>query len=255
MGFLFGRKIFVETSLLMALLSANVHAAGADSTRFIHLFGVSGGMHKPGGDLAARFGNNGAVAANYILLHKSKWFVMLDHLMIFSRNVNENGMFVNIATADGNLINQNGEFSKVRLGQRGFSTSARIGRVFPIGKKNSRSGLFLSAGGGYFEHRIFIDDVGNLTPSLRGSYKKGYDRLSGGPAFCAGAGFLLVSKNRLINGFLAFDMIYGFTRSMRSWNFDTMSRDTRMREDILTGFRLGFLIRIHRRSTDQFYMY
>jgi hypothetical protein len=50
MGFLFGRKIFVGTSLLMALLSANVHAAGVDSTRFIHLFGVSGGMHKPGGD-------------------------------------------------------------------------------------------------------------------------------------------------------------------------------------------------------------
>jgi hypothetical protein len=255
MGFLFCRKIFAASVLLMALIGRNVHAAGADSTRFFHLFGVSGGMHKPGGDLAARFGYSGAVAANYLLLHKSNWFVMLDHFMIFSRNVLENDMFVNISTADGNLINQNGEFSKIRLGQRGFCSSARIGKVFQIGNKNSRSGFFLSAGGGYFELRIFIDDVGNLTPSLRGSYKKGYDRLSGGPAICAGAGFLLVSKNRLINGFAAFDMIYGLTQSMRSWNFDTMSRDTRKREDILTGFRLGFMIRIHRRSTDQFYMY
>ena len=142
MDFLFCRKIFAAAVLLMALIGGKVHAAGADSTRFIHLFGVSGGMHKPSGDLATRFGYNGAAAANYLLLHKSKWFVMLDHLMIFSRNVVENDMFVNISTADGNLINQNGEFSKIRLGQRGFCTSARIGRVFPVGKKNSRSGFF-----------------------------------------------------------------------------------------------------------------
>jgi len=205
--------------------------------------------------MAERFGNNGAAGVNYLMLSRSNWFVMAEQVMIFSRVVREDNLFSNIATASGNLINSNGEFSKVRLGERGSCSSLRAGKVFPLKPSRSRSGFFVSAGAGFFQHRIYIDDVGNLTPPLQGAYKKGYDRYSNGPAFVGSAGFLLVSRNKIVNGFAALDLIWGFTRSRRSWNFDTMSADTRARTDVLAGFRLGFMIRIYRRSTDKFYYY
>ena len=55
-------------------------------------------------------------------------------------------------------------------------------------------------------------------------YKKGYDRLTNGPAITEGISYLHCGSKRLINFSLGLECTQGFTQNRRDYNFDQMKK-------------------------------
>lgn len=151
----------------------------------------------------------------------------------------------NLREEEGFLINEFGELSDVQLGQRGFFLGASVSYLIPMLKNYKRSGIEVRLEGGYQQHWVRIEVIGGDVYGLTPEYKKGYDRMTTGPAFRQYIGYRHLDKNRLLNFFGGFDIMQAFTQNRRGFNFDTGQADTRNRIDILVGFRLGLTLPLY----------
>ena len=157
-----------------------------------------------------------------------------------------------IATSDNYVIDDEGRQTSIFLGQRGSSAFVYGGRFFRVLSPNKNSGIVAYGGVGFLQHKIsikFHDDI----VALSDEHKKGYDRFSTGFAFNGFVGYLFLSKNRLLNFFGGFDYTYGRTKSLRGYNYATNMPDNETYTDVLYGIRLGWIIRLNKRQTDNFY--
>lgn len=151
----------------------------------------------------------------------------------------------NLREEEGFLINEFGELSDVQLGQRGFFLGASVSYLIPMLKNYKRSGIEVRFEGGYQQHWVRIEVIGGDVYGLTPEYKKGYDRMTTGPAFRQYIGYRHLDKNRLLNFYGGFDIMQAFTKNRRGFNFDTGQADTRNRIDILVGFRLGLTLPLY----------
>ncbi len=233
--------------------SAFSQAHVKDSLLLAPLVGVSYSYQLPGGDLKTRFGNNSNVGAMFLLKTKSNWLIGADYSFIFGNTLKETGILDSIKTQSGFVIDVNGQYAETRLFQRGYTASLKFGKLFPYLSPNKNSGFVVIASLGMLQHKIRIEDIGNRSPQLNKEYRKGYDRLTNGMAISEFVGYLLLSNNRLINVFGGFEFTQAFTQNRRSYNFDTMERDTQKRRDYLSGFRLGIILPLYKRGPQDFY--
>jgi len=204
--------------------------------------GFEYGFHTSGGDLKDRFGWGSLLGGEIEYLLKSNWAISLDASFIFGRRVFENPISPLIGR-DSLLIGNNFSQATIFLRQRGFYTGVSIGKLFPVSKKNKKSGIKLDLGLGLFQHKIRIqDDPESFVPILSGDYKKGYDRLTNGLAFRQFIGYQHLAKNRLINVYAGFEFTQAFTQNRRTYNFDTMGPDDTKRLDLLHSFKVGWIL-------------
>jgi len=224
-----------------------------DSVINTPMINLSYALQFPGGDMAKRYGTNNNMGAHF--WHKTKKNILLgvEWNMIFGNKIKESGILDSLRTDNGNILDKNGEYSILRLFERGMQINLRFGKIFSFGWPNRNSGIMINAGLGYLQHKIKIDDIGKRTPNLNPDYKKGYDRLTAGIAISQSIGFLYLSNNRLTNFFLVMDFTQGYTQSMRSFNFDTETKDTQKRWDLLFGPRLGVIIPLYKKMPNEFY--
>jgi hypothetical protein len=179
----------------------------------------------------------------------------VDWYFIFAQKVKEQDMFSSVLNSDGFFIDENGQNASVRLYQRGHCFNAKIGKIFPIGRPNKNSGLLFLLNGGWLQHKIKIEDLGNLTPALNKEYKKGYDRLTGGLNVGFFAGYIFMSDNRYFNFFGGVEGYYANTKSLRSWDFQKMKYDDSKRKDVLLGLKVGIILPLYKRATNAYYIY
>jgi len=204
--------------------------------------GMEYGFHTPGGDLKDRFGGGSMLGGKLEYLLKNNWAFSVDGSFFFGRVVKEDPIDA-LRDSDSLFIGNNFSQANIFLRQRGFYVGASVGKLFPVLKKNKRSGIKVDFGIGLFQHKIRIqDDPESFVPILSGDYKKGYDRLSNGLALKQFIGYQHLAKNRLINCYAGFEFTEAFTQSRRSYNFDTRSADESKRVDILTGFKVGWIL-------------
>lgn len=232
---------------------AHSQAHVKDSLLLAPLVGISYSYQIPSGDLKTRFGNNSNLGAMFLLKTKSNWLIGADYSFLFGNKLKENGILDSIKTDKGFIIDQNGQYAQTRLYERGYTASLKFGKLFPYFSPNKNSGFIFMASLGMLQHKIRIEDIGNSSPHLSPEYRKGYDRLTNGLAISEFVGYLLLSNNRLINAFGGFEFTQAFTQSRRSYNFDTMERDTKKRKDYLSGFRLGIILPLYKRGPQDFY--
>ena len=231
--------------LLFWALSASLSNAqsrkGIDYNAFnLH---ISYGAHLPGGDLSNRFGPFFSVGGGAeFLLHNGNWILGAESYLQFGGNVRESAMLDNLFSREGEIIGNDGTFASVVLRQRGMYTGVVLGKLFPISASNKKSGIRFTVGGGYWWHKIRIQDDYESASQLFGDYKKGYDRLTGGVAIQEFIGYQHLDKNRMLNFIAGFEFGQGFTKSIRDWNFDTMSAPTASRIDISIGVRITWIL-------------
>jgi hypothetical protein len=247
------KTLFIIFLCLALSLRAQVNIK--DSIINCSFTGLSLGMDLPGGNLSKRFGYNSHIAFSYFYKTKTNWLFAFDVGYIFGSKIKENGILDSIKTSTGNIINKNGEFAEVRLFERGWVSTIRGGKLFPVIGPNKNCGIFVMVGGGVLQHRIRIDDIGNNSLQLRKEYKKGYDRLTNGFALSQSVGYLHLGNKRFVNFFALFEFTQGFTQSRRSWDYDLMRRDTEKRIDLLNGFRFGWILPLYKKTPDEFYYY
>lgn len=250
------KQIVILLFLTVAFLYSGAQTNVADTNILVPMFSASYGYQLPGGDLAERFGSNSVIGGDFKLKLKSNWIIGAEFNYIFGEDVkNRDDVLRRIKTSDGEIIDGTGGFAAWQIFERGYYTSIKFGKLFPVFGPNPNSGIFITAGAGYFQHKIRIEVEQNTAPQLRDDYKRGYDRLTGGLATTQFVGYLYMGNSRIINFYAGFEFVQGWTKSLRDYNFDDMSYTDESRFDLLSGFKVGWFIPINRRAPEKFYYY
>lgn len=209
--------------------------------------------HLPSGDMGDRFGNSSALGVDFYVKTKKNLFLGGEGNFIFGDNVFEPGLLSNLVTENGEIIDQDGKISELKIQQRGWTVSLNAGKLFPIFGPNPNSGLLLRGGLGFMQHKIRIEHQVNTLPQLDGDYEKGYDRLTNGLMLTQFVGYYHMSNNRLANFVIGVESMQGFTQGRRDFNFDTQTVDDQPRFDMLAGIKIGWIIHFYARTGEEYY--
>lgn len=246
------KRLLLSLYFLLAFSIESIKAQN-DSSVFIPMFDVGYSVQFPQKDLNSRFGISSAIGSDMLFKTSSNFIYGIDGYFIFGSDVKESGILDSLRTSEGYVIDRTGLFAQNRMYQRGFTFSGKIGYVFNHFSKNPNSGIMILAGAGYLQHKIRIEDVGNNSPQLSKEYRKGYDRMTGGPMFSEFIGYLFLSNKRYVNLFGGVEFMQGFTKSLRGFNYDTMQYDTANRKDFIMGLKVGAIIPFYKRVPDEYY--
>ncbi|GAB4256118.1 MAG: hypothetical protein Kow0079_13190 [Vicingaceae bacterium] len=225
-----------------------------DTTYFIPMAHATFAVQFPDGDLKDRFKTNMNVGGGFSIKTTKNIIFGIKGSFMWNGSIKENDILKDITTVDGYVIDKEGRLTSVFLEERGFTGFLTFGKIFNKFGFNQNSGILTTFGAGFMQHKIriaFKDEITNLSDE----YKKGYDRLSNGPAFNAFVGYIFLSKNRLVNFFGGFEATMAFTKNRRGFNFDTMSEDNDLRNDLLYSIRVGWIIPFNKRTTREYYYY
>lgn len=237
-------KLFLQNLIVwLGLLCMPLGSLQAQNEGGALLFGISYGGHLSGGDLKERFGNDlsPALQLDY-LTEPNNWLFSIQGSFQFG-SVVKTDVLANLRTAEGFIIANDRAVADVQLRERGFYLGLSIGKLISLSSSNYRSGLRIDLGAGLLQHQIRIqDDPVRTVAPLTGAYRKGYDRLTNGPALRQFIGYQLLSRNRRTNLFLGVELIQGFTQSRRDYDFLLQAPDTAKRVDLLSGFRIGLVL-------------
>jgi hypothetical protein len=203
----------------------------------------------PEGDLKDRFGTNMSAGLSYLRKTKKNWLFGAEGDFFFTKKVKED-VLASLRTPDnGSITNTDGNFSSLRLMERGWNITLSVGKIIPIKKiSNVNSGICIMVGPGYMRHKVNIYDVAKKVPQVSGDYKKGYDRLTAGASIKEFIGYIFLSNSRMVNFYGGFEFYQGFTQSVRTYDNDLMKADTKKRLDLLVGIRLGWILPFYKRQ-------
>ena len=66
---------------------------------------------------------------------------------------------------------------------------------------------------------------------------------------------MFLNNKGTINFYFGFEFIQGFTQNRRDFNFDTMEKDDKKRNDFLNSFKVGWIFPLYKRAPQKYYMY
>ena len=214
--------------------------------------------HFPFGNLATMFKNNFAVGPGFTFKSSSNWTVGFHVDYMFGANMRDPNFFNGtLANDDGTVIDGNGLVSQGGIMAEGryWTVMADFGKIIPVDRwKNS--GIWLRIGGGYFSHRLRLDDFSKQYPQLDGNYAKGYDRRSGGFALNQFIGYQFVRKNRMLNFFIGVEFHEIWTKPNRNYVFfEGPTDDMKAKFSGLVGFKAGWNIPLYEKKTTTTFYY
>ncbi len=233
---------------------AQVSPADSSIRSFIPYFSFA--YQLPGADMAADFGNNATIGGGFFYKSKSNFLLSFDFNYIFGANVkNDDSILSMVTNNDGFIIDGNGTYALYAVYERGYSLNMRMGKILNFLSINPNSGVMLMGGIGYMQHFVKIDNQHRTAPQISDDYAKGYDHLRGGISFNEFIGYFFMGNSRVLNFYGGFEFYQGFTRSLRDYSFDMMKKDTKNYIDLFYGFKIGWMIPVHKRAPRAYYYY
>lgn len=208
-----------------------------------------------GGDLEKRFINSNAVGGSLGYKTRSNWQFGINGAFHFSNQVKVNGLLDDVINEAGDVTDSDGELVKLTYEHRGLSFFVQAAKIFPVFNSNPNSGIITQFGFGYLQHQIKIDYRDGTVFQLDENDLKGYDRLHTGLAFRQFVGYQYFGPKNLMNFYIGFEFQEALTVNRRGYNYDTRSFDTDTKNDLLYGFRFGWIIPFRRRAAEEFYYY
>lgn len=248
-------RILLIAFLLWSFLAYS-QKSDKDAPASIPMFYGFYGYQWPGADMAERFGSNSVIGPGFLWKTSANWLWGAEYHYLFGNNTKEGFQILEeIMTSAGNIISGDGTPAVVALFERGNILGVRFGKLVPVTKKDRNSGIFFTAGGGFMNHKIRIDVENQSAPQLKGDYKRGYDRLSGGVYLSQSVGFIYFGQRKLMNFMVSVDIFEGFIKGQRDYNFDTMQPGDEKRFDLLIGPKIAWILPIRKRMAQEFYYY
>lgn len=214
---------------------------------------VIGAMDFPQLDLAKRFGTSYRLGVGIKYKTEKNWIYGVKFEFITGNKMRDDSLMWNLKTSQTGIINQEGDVLNVGLFQRGYMCGVQLGKIFPILQANKNSGIMTLASVGFMQYKINIFDRNNSFPQFNDDYKKGYDRLTNGFYLEDFIGYNYFATNKLINCYAGFNFVWGFTQGRRDYQFDLERPDTGARKDVMIGFRLGWVVPIYRKHSEDTY--
>jgi hypothetical protein len=245
-------KFYIILCLCLTLQLQTMAQSVKDSCFRILMVGVHFSGQLPKYDLEKRFGPNLSAGGSFTWKTKHNLLFSVEGSYFFGTNVRED-VVSSIRNDRGQITDNEGYPADLRLTERGWNIYANIGYMISKLGHNPNSGVFVTAGGGWMQHKVNLYDANKKVAAVNGDLKKGYDRLSGGLGLSQFIGYKYISNNRLANFYFGFEFYEGFTQSLRGSNYDTGLEDTQKRFDMLVGFRFGWLLPLYKRTKDFYY--
>lgn len=242
-------------TLILVLSCTSAWAQVVENPKDAVLINPYVGFQLYDGDIADQYKSSVKLGIASGYKFKSDYILMLEGSYTFGNNVkNADNILQGIATADGNIINESGNYAQFSLFQRGITYGLSLEKVFPAFlSSNKNSGPTLGIGVGQIWNWTRIENVGNDTPNLIDDYKKGYDQLSSGPYIKESIGYLFLSPNRLINFSVNFEVYQAFTKNLRKYNYAGGYYSNESRLDLSYGIRINWYLPIYQGGKEQYY--
>jgi hypothetical protein len=253
LGFsIFISLLFSSNSVLLAQVKTPVNPFESKQG---YLFDMSFTVHKPLGDMADRFGYNSALGLGANYKTKNNWQFGAQYQWLFGQSVRQTNMLDSIAGPSGQILDNQGNVAVIRFFERGHNGYLQASKLIPLGVNNRNSGLFFQTGVGFMLHRVYIYSSTTTVPQLSDDYKKGYDRMSGGLALKQFIGYQHLDPKKRINIIVGFEFQQGFTKSLRSFDYDTRTVDVQKRKDLLIGPKIGLILPFYtkKKSDEEFF--
>ena len=209
----------------------------------------------PLGNLGERFGLNSNLGMGITVKTKRNFLTGAEGNFLFGEKVKENDVLSNISTPGGSLIGLDGGFANYSFSLKGYMLKGYFGKIIALKKPNVNSGLTITFGVGFLQHRIKIDADEDNLPQLDERYKKGYDRLTNGFYLSQFIGYTYLDVRKRINLYAGLEFNEAFTKNRRSWNYNMNAKDDVRRNDILIGIKIGWILPIYFMPTDKYYYY
>jgi hypothetical protein len=250
-------KAFLLMMLVWSMaLNVKAQLRVSDTIVSTFMFKATYAFQIPGGDHTSYFGVNSTIGAGLIYKTNKNWLHQANGHFIFGDKVsNRSELLQMISTSTGEIIDGDGTFTSLVLFQRGYHFNYQAGKIINVFAPNPNSGIFVQAGAGFLAHYILIESQFGTAPQIRDDYAKGYDKMRGGFTLSGEAGYLLMSNSRVLNFSISVEYVHAFTRSMRDYSFDTMSKDNNNYNDSYLGFRLSWMIPTYKRAPDKYYYF
>ena len=242
--------------LILCLFSVTLYAQRnlRDSSRNTVIFAPGYQFNLTAGDLADRWGFNNEVGLKLGVKLKSNLTLDMDGGFIFGNKLKETNIFDNLYTSYGKITSMSGSPAEVLFLMRGATGHVDVGYVFSkLGGINPNSGIWVNVGLGYMMHKIRIETFYDDVPELEGDYRKGYDRLTMGFSTKEFIGYMFQTSRVYLNFYAGVEFIQGFTRNVRSYNFDLGGPDNTNRLDLMTTFKFGWMIPLYKRAPKEIY--
>ncbi len=199
----------------------------------------------PQADLAKRFDNNSAVGSGLYLKGLSNTFYGIEGNFMFGGTLKEKNIFDQITDVDGKAMDVKYVPVLIQGKQRAFNIMLKAGKIFSFNASNRNSGLMLSAGIGYLEHWVRLDNATQSVAALQGDLAYGYDRLTGGFALNQFVGYQYLDKKLRVNFFAGLEFGQAFTKSIRKYHYDLRMSLPEPRLDAYTALKFGWLLPIY----------
>jgi hypothetical protein len=128
--------------------------------------------------------------------------------------------------------------------------TANVGYLINLPRDEPNSGILLSGGAGFMQHRIDIIASQVTIPQVNGEYEKGYDQLTYGFATKQFIGYqYLVDKNRYhFRAGIEFNQ--GFTEGRRTWDFNANKSALGKRLDTTTALKIGIIVPVYTKAKE-----
>ena len=212
------------------------------------LFCANYGRQMPVGVLSKRFGASNSVGFTTAYKFGNNFQVQAGINTFFSGKVKENGIFDSMIGSSGFLMDVNGTFAEVKLYERGYHWHIDFGKIIPVSRFDKNSGILITGGLGFMQHKIKFTFQRLVLPQLENDNYKGYDRLTNGLMARAFVGYQRIDPDAMLNFVAGFELLNGFTKNRRSYNYDTRMQDNTSRNDLLVGFKVGIMVALSGRQ-------
>lgn len=219
---------------------------------FAPLVSIHLGGQVPGGDLSQRFGADLNMGGSFMIKTKKNWLLGIESNYFFGRNVKED-VLSQLKSENGEVTDNRGYPADIRITERGFGIHLTGGKIFKFLAANPNSGLMVTAGAGYLQHKIKLYDGQQEVASIRAPLSYGLDRLSSGLSLTQFVGYMYLSDNRFLNLYFGVEFYEAFTKSVRKLNYDTGLPDTKARLDMLYGLRFGWILPLYKKKPNEYY--
>lgn len=237
--------------ILLALISPNINAQAVKQSAFTFNYNYQ----IPIGNLANNFGNNSSIGTSYFIELSNNIIIGMEGNFIFGGKIKDVTIFEGISNESGAIIGADGRYANVNLMQRGFDSYLFAGYALHF-LKNNLSGIYITHGLGYLQHKIFIDTKNQNLPQLNEDMKKGYDRFSNGLSTKTSIDYKYYNRKGRFQISLGLNYTMAYTQNKRVYDFAKNEYySDRKSWDKLFGCKVEVIIPINKRNEEKFHYY
>lgn len=221
---------------------------------------VNLGFSIPSDELADRFGRSYRAGTGCFYRTFTGWTFGVEGDFWFGESVHSRDQILKSASNEqGVVLDHLGLEANLMTFQRGWIASAFIGKLLPVLNHNPNSGLLITLGGGYIQHRIRLESghQQSIIYQIENEYQRGYDRLNMGWHGRIYVGYLHASNFQTYNFMIGIEHLYGRTSSVRGFDYSSGQPDENVLGNGLTTLKIGWFLSMYRErvTRDKKYFY